>query len=840
MGDINYNSLSKVNFYPLERLEQADLFESINTFLWNLASLVGALIPSQGWLGDIPQISVSSSTYLTITINSPIIARTSNDAILITRALDINADGNVQSFSLQIDFSGYASGTYLVYFTPAVSITSDTRYFLDLQNQVIYTATKDIKQYEKINIVAELYTGATNYASILNYLSSNNKNAVLLCTVDWDGLKLSNLNRFYNTQNQVLSLDWLLRSMNFTNGVLYGCQATLGSNSISFSDGYAYINGRVIKVPAKGFAFLASGDYLFKITKDGNIIQTILPDDWATGTTDLSDSIPLYRVNSNGIVITASADLSYKAFPKNYAFSQIAGPIEYGWRTASNSTMKHFYLAFNCQNPTISGADLPTSVSVSRAYRNAFCIIFTPNYGLSLWGFNTAGATEFLGTIFLQNIFKLYRDTDNNFHFVFNQVMLDAIPNSISGSAIKDGTITESKLANNSVSTRTIQTNAVTESKLADGAVTGAKIANHVVSTLKIYRHPFVVATPDGDTVGDISGWSGLKSLIESGNFNGTIFLKTGYYYVTSTINVPDATDYLHIVGDVNVRLKGNVQAFNITTDGWKSIIFENVIFEVTGNTTTLINIRVPTNYGYYVRFSNCAFWGTSSNYQAQVILMNGNSTDNSKLYLDQCEFSHFTKPSTTDSEMIRVLNTQVFMTNCDFWTIPNNTLIYVSGCETYITSCQQRTDTSRSVIVVNGGFFKMVNSRFMGSESSGLMQFYNGNIALIGNYLRYKDGTNDIGLFIKATSYQYLWIIGNYILASGDCSVLHFDVVSGGKVNAIVNANQLWSGAGKNVFYEDVKSGGLLSGIATNNIYWGNFNVSANWTSDNNRGAVG
>jgi hypothetical protein len=807
MGDINYNSLSKVNFYPLERLEQADLSESINTFLWNLASIVGALIPSQGWLGDIPQISVSSNTYLTITINSPIIARTSNDAILITRAPSIDADGNVQSFSLQINFSGYALGTYLVYFTPAVNMTSDTRYFLDLQNHIIYTTTKDIKQYGKINIVAELYTGSTDYASILNYLSSNNRNAVLLCVINWNGSSISDIDRFYNTQNQVLSLDWLLRSLNFTNGILYGCQATLGINSISFSEGYAYINGRVIKVPAKGFSFLSSGNYLFKVTKDGDIISTVISTDWTAGTTDLSDSIPLYRVNSNGTSITASADLSYKAFPKNYAFSQIAGPVEYGWKTAANSSMKHFYLAFNCQNPTISGVDLPTSISVSRAYRNAFCIVFTPNYGVSLWGYNTASATEVIGTVFLQNIFNLYRSTDNYFHFVFNNAMLDAISNSIPGSAIKDGTITTDK------------------------------IADHSITTRKISQHPFVVATPDGDTTGDVSGWSGLRSLIEGG-FNGTIFLKIGNYNVTSTITVPNTTTYLHIVGDINVRLRGNVQAFNIATDGWKSIIFENVMFEVTGNMVTLINISVPTNYGYYVRFSNCSFWGTNNNYQAQVIFMNGYSVANSRLYLDKCEFYHFTKPS-TNAEMIRVLNTQVFMTNCNFGNISDNTLLCVSGCETYITSCLQRTDTSQSVIIVSGGYFKMVNSRFLGSGASGIMQFYNGNISLIGNDLRFKSGTNNVGLYMQADSYQNLWIIGNYIQATGTGEVLYFNVLSGGKVNVIVDSNHLWSG-GYDVLYETVASGGLLSGIATSNICWGSFNPSTRWASANNRGAVG
>jgi hypothetical protein len=349
-----------------------------------------------------------------------------------------------------------------------------------------------------------------------------------------------------------------------------------------------------------------------------------------------------------------------------------------------------------------------------------------------------------------------------------------------------------------------------------------------------------VVATPDGDNTGDVSGWSGLKSLIENERYNGTIFLKRGVYNITSRIMVPSEVNYLHIVGDINAVLSGSDDAFVVGSSGWKSIIFENVIFEVTGNITILIWISVPSDYGYYVRFSNCKFWGTTNNYQAQVILMDGYSVANSRLYLDKCEFYHFTKPLLTNPEMIRVLNTQVFMTNCDFWDISDNTLLYVSGCETYITSCQQRSDTSQSVMIVYGGYFKMVNSRFWGSGASGIMQFYNGNISLIGNELRFKSGTNNVGLYIQANSYQNLWIIGNNITAVGTGEVLYFNVLSGGKVNVIVDGNQLWSGSGNDVFYETVAGGGLLSGIATNNIYWGNFNPSTRWTSANNRGAVG
>jgi len=65
--------------------------------------------------------------------------------------------------------------------------------------------------------------------------------------------------------------------------------------------------------------------------------------------------------------------------------------------------------------------------------------------------------------------------------------------NSVSTRTIQDGAVTESKLANDSVSTRTIQDNAVTESKLAnnsvstrtiqDGAVTESKLADDSVST---------------------------------------------------------------------------------------------------------------------------------------------------------------------------------------------------------------------------------------------------------------------------------------------------------------------------------------------------------------------
>jgi hypothetical protein len=85
-----------------------------------------------------------------------------------------------------------------------------------------------------------------------------------------------------------------------------------------------------------------------------------------------------------------------------------------------------------------------------------------------------------------------------------------AIDNAVRASvsaAIKDGSITEPKLANNAVSTRTISNNAVTATKLQsdaannanravganhiqDNAVTTAKLANSAVTAQKLQSHP--------------------------------------------------------------------------------------------------------------------------------------------------------------------------------------------------------------------------------------------------------------------------------------------------------------------------------------------------------------
>jgi len=442
--------------------------------------------------------------------------------------------------------------------------------------------------------------------------------------------------------------------------------------------------------------------------------------------------------------------------------------------------------------------------------------------------------------------------------------------NSVSTRTILDRNVTEPKLADNSVSRRTIQSKAIDYTKiddytiqninlatgsvdsrvisagavgtneLADGAVTGAKIANHVVSTLKIYRHPFVVATPDGDTTGDVSGWAGLKSLIEGG-FNGTIFLKTGNYNVTSTIYVPDATDYLHIVGDINVRLRGSVGAFSITTNGWKSIIFENVVFEVTGDGVIVIYISVPSGYGYYVRFSNCAFWGTNNNYKAQAIFMNGQNLANSRLYLDQCEFSHFTPIDSSTYQMIEVWNTQVFMTNCDMWTV-DNTILYADNCECYVANCNQRSDSSYTPLNFINTSFRVVNNTFRGSSSDyGIVYLDNSSGSLIGNYLQNKSNSNNKGIYINrysAGSYE-LRITGNYIRSS-QANTIYIDHSgdSNVKTNIILNDNILLANA--NIFYENVTGGSQLSGIAIGNLYGGTWNAnSSRWTSANNRTVV-
>jgi len=147
--------------------------------------------------------------------------------------------------------------------------------------------------------------------------------------------------------------------------------------------------------------------------------------------------------------------------------------------------------------------------------------------------------------------------------------VLAAALNQVSGSeamvtaAIRASAVTEPKLANNAVSSRTVEALAITNAKVANAAITEWKLANDSVSTIKLQS-----GAVDSGTILDgavIAAKIGNNAVINDKLSNSSIKLSAkaskiietaSWYSVAAGASIVFGSGFYNVVGDSSMRLE--------------------------------------------------------------------------------------------------------------------------------------------------------------------------------------------------------------------------------------------------------------------------------------------